>query len=291
MLACQEDTTIFWYNGKLHQGNTLELAIDDPGLLYGATVFTTLRVYRQSLDRALTNWQGHCDRLHTSIQTFGWQQPNWKRLRQGAELLMSSFPVLRINIFPDSREWITGRYLPPNLTEKQSFGIKAIALSGQRCLPAHKTGNYLSAWLARNTATQMSASEAILVDENGNWLETSTGNLWGWQDGSWWTPPLEAGILPGVARSQLINWLKTHNCQVNQEPWTPEIVRKMEAIAYTNSVVEVVPIHTVTDAICRVYTRWHVKKEKINNKLSYAPDHPAFKLLKGLYAEESDESK
>ncbi|HCF27363.1 MAG TPA: 4-amino-4-deoxychorismate lyase, partial [Cyanobacteria bacterium UBA11049] len=54
------------------------------------------------------------------------------------------------------------------------------------------------------------AGEAILVDANGNWLETSTGNLWGWQNGCWWTPPLEAGILPGVVRQQLINWCQNH---------------------------------------------------------------------------------
>jgi len=37
------------------------------------------------------------------------------------------------------------------------------------------------------------------MDESGNWLETSTGNLWG---GGWWTP-LAAEIAPGVVRSQL----------------------------------------------------------------------------------------
>lgn len=296
-LACQtEETAIFWYNGKPIQANTLELPIDDPGLLYGATVFTTLRVYHQSLDSALTNWVGHCDRLLTSIQTFGWQQPDWNRIRQGAEILMARFPVLRITVFPDGREWITGRFLPDNLTETQYRGIAVIAVAGgqfQRCLPADKTGNYLSPWLAKSTAKQMAADEAILVDENGNWLETCTGNLWGWQNSSWWTPPLAAGILPGIMRSQLISWLKSHNYPVKQEPWSPELVKDFEAIAYTNSVVEVVPIHTVIESQLGA-NRHSPAQSQVEtgktNKLSYDPYHPSFKLLRRLFAKESDEN-
>jgi 4-amino-4-deoxychorismate lyase len=236
-------------------------------------VFTTLRVYCQSLDRPLTNWQRHCDRLLSTIHTFGWQSPDWQRVRQGAEILLKDFPILRITIFPDGREWITGRDLPADLTEKQKYGVSASLISGQelqRFLPSHKTGNYLGAWLARTKAQQMTTSEAILADTNGNWLETSTGNLWGWQDGCWWTPPLETGILPGVMRSQLLNWLNSQNQPVIEKPWTPEIVKKMAAIAYSNSIVELIPIHTV----CR--------QEAIQT--NYNPHHPAFKQLRKLFA-------
>jgi len=249
------------------------LAIDDPGLLYGATVFTTLRIYARSLDRPLTNWQGHYKRLLSTIRTFGWQEPDWQRVRQGAELL-KDFSVLRITIFPDGREWITGRNLPQDLTKKQKYGVSASLISGQefqRFLPTHKTGNYLGAWLARTTAQQMTASEAILADTKGNWMETSTGNLWGWQDGCWWTPPLEAEILPGVMRSQLIDWLNSQNQLVIEKPWTPEIVKRMEAIAYSNSIVELIPIHTV---LC--------KQETI--QMNYDPHHPAFEQLRKLFA-------
>ena len=239
---------MFWYNGQLIQGNSLELAIDDPGLIYGATVFTTLRVYHQSLEHPLTNWRGHCARLWGSLQAFGWQLPEQKLLQQGAEALLPSFPVLRITIFPDGREWITGRYLPADLTQRQQRGITAWLADTPpllRSLPAHKTGNYLTAWLALQQAQQREAQEAILVDATGNWVETSTGNLWGWQDGCWWTPPLVAGILPGTTRSQLINWLKKQGLVVQEAAWDQERLLALEAIAYTNSVVEVIPIHTV----------------------------------------------
>ena len=223
------------------------MVLDDPALLYGSTVFTTLRVYNNSLDSKLTQWQAHCDRLKFSLQSLDWHLPCEVLLRQGAELINSQFPILRITIFPDGREWITGRNLPLDLAKKQSTGIVAkLASPGlQRSLPVHKTGNYLSPWLAKREARKLNAQEAILVDTHGNWLETSTGNLWGWGDGCWWTPPLTEGILPGIMRSQLLHYLKSQQQLVREEPWTMEVVENLEAIAYSNSVVEIIPIHTV----------------------------------------------
>ncbi|QKQ78008.1 4-amino-4-deoxychorismate lyase [Nostoc sp. TCL240-02] len=258
---------MFWYDGKLIHSQTLELNINDPGLLFGATVFTTLRVYKNSLDSNLTNWQAHCDRLLFSIQSFGWQQPDWNRLLQGAKILLAHFPVLRITLFPDGREWITGRFLPHDLTEKQNNGVACAVASSEfyRSLPFHKTGNYLSAWLAK---TSSDAQEAILVDTQGNWLESSTGNLWGWYDRTWYTPPIKAGILPGILRSQLVNWLQKHQQPVREETWSAELVQRFEAIAYTNSVVEIIPIHTV-----------HLP----SGSLQCNPYHQSFQLIRELF--------
>jgi 4-amino-4-deoxychorismate lyase len=281
----------YWYSGKLVTDNTVTLAIDDPGLLYGATVFTTLRVYNQSLDSQLTNWYRHHDRLQESICAFGWQEPDWQRLRQGVEALLPFFPVLRVTLFPDGRELVTGRFLPTDLAERQQRGVVAWVAAGggsegaseqlltsnsefripnsfQRCLPGHKTGNYLSAWLALTQAQQYGAKEAILVDEGGNWLETSTGNLWGWRDGRWWTPPLETGVLPGVVQSHLLDWLQTQNRKVGQVPWDQDFVSGLEAIAYTNSVVQVVPIREAIDG---------------NRKITCDPHHPSLELLRSLF--------
>ncbi len=261
---------MYWYNGKIVHSQTLELDINDPGLLYGATVFTTVRVYGDSLDHSLTNWHLHYDRLQFSLQTFNWQQPNWQQVRQGAKIISANSPVLRITIFPDGREWITGRLLPHDLTEKQKNGVTCTIAKPElyRSLPNHKTGNYLSPWLAKNSAQLLDTQETILVDAVGNWLETSTGNLWGWRDGCWWTPPLTNSILPGIMRTQIINWLTNQQQQVKQEPWTAELVKGLEAIAYTNSVVEIIPIHTV---------------KQPPGSLQYDPYHFSFQQLRGLF--------
>lgn len=238
---------MYWLNGEAVDAQTLELAIDDPGLLFGATVFTTLRVYESSLDHRLTGWKQHCDRIRTSLETFHWAQPDWERLRRGAEVLRGHYPVLRITLFPDGRELITGRHLPADLALRQNQGVTAWEASPAygRTLPEHKTGNYLACWLAAQAAKTQGAAEAILVDEAGSWLETSTGTLWGWAQGQWWTPPLAVGILPGVVRSQLLAHLNHQRYPVQESQFTSSQVQQFECLAYTNSVVELVPIHTV----------------------------------------------
>ena len=228
---------MFWYDGKLRQGSQLELEISDPGLRYGATCFTTMRVYDRSLNHFLTDWQAHCDRLKKSIAIFNWQQPNWQHLEQGVRLLAQDFP--------DGREWITGRDLPPDLAKRQTSGITAwIARDSlyRRDLPEHKTGNYLSAYLARNRALTYRATEAILINGRGNWLETSTGNLWGWRDNCWYTPSLESGILPGIARSRWISCLRSRHIKVVENIWHPEFVSTIQALGYSNCVVDYIPI-------------------------------------------------
>ncbi|HEY9881523.1 MAG TPA: aminotransferase class IV [Leptolyngbyaceae cyanobacterium] len=244
---------MYWFNGQLFERSTIALSIDDPALLYGATVFTTLRVY-ESLAHPLTAWQTHCDRILHSLQTFHWPEPNWEQVQQGSEALAQIYPILRITVLPDGRELITGRFLPADLRERQNQGITAWVASStyQRSLPEQKTGNYLSCFLAMQEAKRQEAKEAILQNNTGNWLETSTGTLWGWGDGAWWTPPLEAGVLPGVVRSHLLIHLKNRGHPVIETPWTPERVRQFECMAYSNCVVQIVPIHTVVDERIRL---------------------------------------
>ena len=242
---------MFWYDGGIIKGEKLELTLNDPALLYGATVFTTLRVYHQSLADPLTNWQKHGDRLQQSLTAFAWPFPDWEKVKQGAEILAQYFPVLRITIFPDGKEWITGRSLPLNLAERQQAGIKAwIADQPQfiRSLPQYKTGNYLGAWLALQTAHKLDAQEAILINHQGHWLETTTGNLWGYQDGCWWTPSLDAGILPGIAREQILEGLHHQGIPVQENIWDDNFVQNLEAIAYSNSVVEIIPFSCIINS-------------------------------------------
>ncbi|MBD0269917.1 MAG: aminotransferase class IV, partial [Cyanobacteria bacterium Co-bin8] len=234
--------------------------------------FTTLRVYGQSLDHPLTAWRQHCDRIRTSLQAFQWPQPDESCLRQGAEALMPHYPILRITLFSDGQALITGRPVPDDLAERQQQGITAWVAPHDysRTLPAHKTGNYLACWLAAQAAKAQGAAEAILVDRAGHWLETSSGSLWGWAEGRWWTPPLAAGILPGVMRSQLIRHLHILGRPALETPWPPAKAQQFECLAYTNCVVEISPIHTVLQG---------------RTRLEYNPDQGVLQELRFMFDE------
>lgn len=242
---------MYWYDGAVCSGQMLELTVTEPGLLYGATTFTTLRVYEKNLNDLRSDWPGHLRRLRETVAGLDWLTPNWQRLEAGAEQMAQNFEVLRLTLFADGRELITGRDLPQDLQQRQDEGIVAWLASGSgfsRSLPHWKTGNYLAPWLALRQARKLGALEAILPNESGEWLETSTGNLWGWRQGQWWTPPLAAGILPGLARSQILDAATERGLKICQAPWSSSLAWEFEALAYSNAVVEVVPIRQVLRA-------------------------------------------
>lgn len=240
---------MFWYDKQLIEDDKIALAINNPGLIYGATVFTTLRVYEKSLSHRLTHWQQHCDRLKRSLTEFQWPFPDWQEVTKAAEALLQHYPILRIVVFPDGKLWVTGRFLPDDLEERQQQGINgwlADKALFQRPLADYKTGNYLTAWLALQEAQKQGAKEAILVDSKHTWLETSTGNLWGWKEDCFWTPPDDGRILPGIMRSQLLNYLQKLGITVNQtKKWTPNFIQSLEMIVYSNCGVEIIPFKTI----------------------------------------------
>ncbi len=253
---------MYWYNGKLFDSQTIELNIDDPGLLYGATVFTTLRTNNDTDILKL-----HYERLKSSIIDLDWIEPNWANVDRAYAYLAAHFPVLRITIFPDGRELITGRELPPQLTNWQTEGVTVNIAHRDyiRSIPQHKTGNYLAPWLALKQARSQNIQETILTNDRGDWLETSTGNLWGYRDGSWHTPPLNAGILPGIERGEIIAQLEQKVVEIE---WEQEWVKTLESIAYSNSVIHLIPIHTVITP---------------TGTLKYNARHPALESLKPLW--------
>lgn len=269
---------MFWYGGQLFiddERSDQSLATDHSALLaevlqgeglrFGASVFTTMRVYGQSLTHPMTQWRGHCDRITYSLTQFGWPIPNWTFVHEGCHSLKSTYPVLRIAVFPSGKSLITGRSLPPQLDQQRQLGISAwlAPVDYARSFPTHKTGNYLACWLARQQAQNLGADEAILTAASDDWLETATGNLWGWAEGQWWTP-LGNRCLPGLMREKLCQLLHKKGQVVNGEAWTPAVVKRFEAIAYSNCVVQLLPIHTIFNE---------------HTKLEYNAQHASLKAL------------
>lgn len=259
----------YWLAGRWLDQQEIALSVTDPSFLFGGTIFTTLRIFGEDLYHPLTHWQAHGDRLRTTIQQLNWAKPNWQTLETGAIKVAQHYPVVRITILYDGRELIIGRQLPTGLLKKQQHGIQAWLATDQiyrRPLADFKTGNYLSAWQARQTAIAQGAGEAILISENGDWLETATGNLWGFDGKQWHTPPAQ-GILPGVMRSHLLKKLDQLGQSVIEQPWTTARLKTFEAIAYSNSLVGVMAITNIQ-----------------NTDLSYlgAADHAAVRSLQKL---------
>jgi branched-subunit amino acid aminotransferase/4-amino-4-deoxychorismate lyase len=83
-------------------------------------------------------------------------------------------------------------------------------------LARFKTSNKLPQVLARAQADAVGADEALLLDADGHVIEGASSNLF-WLDGSGLcTPPLAAGILPGVTRAVVFELSRTLGLPVRE---------------------------------------------------------------------------
>ncbi len=133
-------------------------------------------------------------------------------------------------MFSGGQGWIFGRSLPPDLAQEQQQGVPAYVLSGhyQRPWAELKTGNYLSAWSGQQHAQGQQAEVAILTNLRGEWLETATGNLWGWCQGTYFIPELSGEQLPGITQQYLQQWLTAQGREVIPLPWGEMLIQQLD---------------------------------------------------------------
>jgi para-aminobenzoate synthetase/4-amino-4-deoxychorismate lyase len=135
---------------------------------------------------------------------------------------------VRLVLHRDGRVDVATRPLPP-----PPAGPVRLAVDGERLDPA-------SPWLRHKTtrrdvytaaaARHPGADDVVLVTTAGSVTETTIANIAVRLDGVWWTPPLSAGCLPGVARGRLVEEGRLH-----ERDLTPGDLRRAEALAVVSS--------------------------------------------------------
>jgi len=109
-------------------------------------------------------------------------------------------------------------------------------------LSSFKTANKLVHVIARMEAVEKDADEALLVNTNGEVVETASGNLFWIGGGKICTVPTSCGALPGITRAVVLEICQSLGLPVNERVTKPEALRKSEGIFITQSVLGIVPV-------------------------------------------------
>ncbi|MGO8763709.1 MAG: aminodeoxychorismate lyase [Limisphaerales bacterium] len=207
---------ITFLNGKFVPEELAVVPVLDRGFLYGDGLFETIRIH---------NGQPFCWREHR------------QRLEQGAKFLKIKLPYSQPKMLALAMELIAKNKMPdailrlalsrgpgargysPRGATHPTFAMtlhrapKSTATSGWKLitssfrLPASdplarfKTANKLTQILARAEADAAGADEALLLNSDGFVAEGTSGNLFWIRNEIVFTPPIAAGILPGVTRA------------------------------------------------------------------------------------------
>ena len=250
--------------GKIVDPADAKISIFDRGFLYGDSVFETMRVYR-TIPFAFTE---HLERLYRSGERIGFQLP-WdmevvrNKCIETIEASDLEDAYLRLiatrgsgtmgldpSLASDPELIVLVLSLPPLPDELYEVGRTAAMVGVRRNLkkaidPQAKTGNYINSVMAQNEAREKGAQEAIMLDNEGRVAEGSSANVFAFVDGTWFTPPLEVGILGGITRSTILSVMEKEGLSVEVGVLWPEDLKRATEVFLCSSVREMLPVVTL----------------------------------------------
>jgi branched-chain amino acid aminotransferase len=252
-------TRIVYYKGNFLPADKVAISPFNRGLLYGDGVFETLRAYSGRVFRL----EQHLKRMQEGLQVLkialNEEAHGIERaINELLKLNNLSDAALRISVFrgdgegpepPDGLRLsilISAKPFNKYFAEDYATGFRAYLVSMRRSsyspLSRIKSLNYLDNILARLEAREHNAQEALLLNTLGWVAECATSNIFIIKDKKLITPPVDAGILPGITRAAVLEIADSLNLQAREETFSPEELLRANEAFLTNSLMEIMPL-------------------------------------------------
>src|ERR1700749_462387 len=144
--------------------------------------------------------------------------------------------------------WTWGAYLGADaLTKGVDIGVSSWTRIAPNTLPAMSkaAANYMNSQLIRMEATFNGFAEGIALDPHGYVSEGSGMNVFLVHEGTLYTPPLGASILPGITRDAIVTLARDFNIPVKEMTIPREMLYIVDEVFFVGTAVEVTPIRSV----------------------------------------------
>lgn len=249
-----------WVGDRLLPARQAHISVFDRGFRAGEGIFETLRAYGQHPFRL----DAHLDRAAAGAETLGFVLPDRELLRHavtetavangteagtGLRLTVTPGAIDPASPFPGATAGgptvvVTAQPLAIDDAVYRR-GVAAVIVDRSRELPGVKAVSYLAASLARREARRQGAEEALLATTDGRVLEGSYSNLFLVAGDLLVTPPLDAGILPGVTRAVTLEIAAEAGLDSEQRQITTAELFAADEAFLTATTRELVPLVTV----------------------------------------------
>jgi branched-subunit amino acid aminotransferase/4-amino-4-deoxychorismate lyase len=188
----------------------------------GAGIFETLRTD----GGRVAEFGRHMRRALSASQALGIRMPSEEYLRAEVERVLQEHPFqlgrLRICISKDSLTITHDDYVEVSEAGFLTFSPHTSKAKGEQ----FKTYPYDEHYKVVDEARAHGFDDAIIFNNQNNVTETGLSNIAFYLDGEWVTPPISAGILPGIMRGIAIErcGVVVRNIHITQVPQAQEIV-------------------------------------------------------------------
>ena len=258
-------SAVVYVNGTISGASTASIPVFDHGFLYGEGVYETLRTYQ--LEPFL--FDRHMRRLRRSSALMALPVP-----LTDAEFLARVRDTMAAHPEPDEKyirilltrgvgelsyqleatptPTLVIIVKPLPVISERSFtdGILLSVVSIRRnhpqaLNPMIKSNNLLNNALAMQEALRAGADEALMQNQAGEFVECSQSNVFFVRDGAALTPPLSAGLLPGITREFVMELAADVGIPAREARITPADLDTMDEVFITGTTREVTPVTTI----------------------------------------------
>lgn len=258
-----------WMNGSLVPWAEATVHVLTHGLHYGTGVFEGARCYDTRRGPAVFRLPEHLRRMHRSARVAGMDLPYSVQELEDAVL-----EVIRVNglspcyvrpiayrgygglgLNPTAlpvdvaiAAWPWGTYLGADALETGvSMTISSWRRNDPNTIPPDSklTGAYLTSCLATTEANHAGFAEALMLNSAGFVAEGAGENLFIVEEGKVITPPVAAGILPGITRDTAMQLARDLDFPVGERVLTRSEVYAADEAFCVGTAAEIVPIRAV----------------------------------------------
>lgn len=258
-----------WFNGSLVPAAAATVPVAAHALHYGSSVFEGIRAYGTPDGPGVFCLPQHVRRLFDSCRICRITVPytpaqiseailatvraNGHRscyirplVFRGAGTFSLDPRKASVEVAIITFEW--GRYLGQEAVEQ---GVEVMVSSWRRAAPdtaapmAKIGGQYVTSQFIAMEAADHGFAEGIALDAAGFISEGSGENVFVVTDGVARTPPLSAGILPGVTRTVALTLLQDLGVPAREEPLPREVLYTADEVFFTGTAAEITPVRSV----------------------------------------------
>jgi branched-chain amino acid aminotransferase len=254
-------------NGRISSQRDAVISVFDHGFLYGEGIYETLRTY----NRRPFLFDRHLRRLRRSAEMIALRVPFTSEQlateidRTLAAAAFHGEGYIRVLVTRGVGELSYALSATPEptvvvivkphtdpATEAYANGVRVVIVDIVRNHPASvnpmiKSNNLMNSALAMQEALGRGAFEGVMRNYRGELTECTTANLFIVRSGVALTPPLAAGLLPGITREFLFEIGRDVGIEVREATLRDEDLLGADEAFLTNTTSELVPITTVDE--------------------------------------------
>jgi branched-chain amino acid aminotransferase len=254
-------------NGRITPECEAVISVFDHGFLYGEGVYETMRTYHGRpflFDRHMGRMRRSAGMIELPLPFSNEELAAQIRATQDAAKLDGE-AYIRVLVTRGVGELTYDLKATPNPSiviivkpqidppaDAYEKGVRVVIVDIVRNHPATvnpmiKSNNLMNSALAMQQAIRSNAFEGVMRNYKGELTECTTANLFMVKNSVALTPPLEAGLLPGITREFLFDIGKDAGVEVAETVLVDDDLFRADEAFLTSTTRELVPIVTVND--------------------------------------------